>query len=89
MLISHLNVNKYKDLLSLTVADNQEIRYPRGTTTIDDGLGFGQGGSVLESAGIGYIGQGGSFQHCLTEATFVDPLVPKPCHTTQIQESET
>lgn len=30
MLISHLNVNKYEDLLSLIVEDSQEVREKEG-----------------------------------------------------------
>jgi len=43
------------------------------------------GGSVLEPAGIGYIGHRGRFQQLLTEATSVDPPLPKTCHANPVQ----
>jgi len=44
------------------------------------------GGSVVESAGIGSVGRGGSFWQLLTEATPIAPLLPKPCHANPIRE---
>jgi len=45
------------------------------------GSGLTSSGSVLEMAGIGSIGHGGSFSQLLTEATPVAPQLPKPCYT--------
>jgi len=43
------------------------------------GLTLPSGGSVLESAGTGFIRHGGSFSQLLTEATPIAPLLQKPC----------
>jgi len=45
------------------------------------GLALASGGSVLEPAGTGFMGPGGSFSQLLTEATPIAPLLPKLCHT--------
>jgi len=44
------------------------------------GLALASGGSVLEPAGTGFIRHEGSFSQLLTEATFIAPPLPKPCH---------
>ena len=41
--------------------------------------------SVLEPAGIDFIGHRGSFQQLLTEATPVAPQLPRPCQANPIQ----
>jgi len=48
------------------------------------GSALASGGSVLEPAGTGSVGHGGSFWQLLTEATPVAPSLPKPCHTNPI-----
>jgi len=49
------------------------------------GLALASGGSVLELAGIGSIGHGGSFQQLLTGSTSVAHLLPKACHANPVQ----
>jgi len=41
-------------------------------------------GSVLELAGIGSVGHGGSFGQLLTESTPVAPPLSKPCHANPV-----
>ncbi|KAM9616085.1 uncharacterized protein ACIBXB_020459 [Morphnus guianensis] len=52
------------------------------------GSALSSSGSVLEPAGIGSVGHGGSFWHLLTESTPVapppPPPLPKPCHADPI-----
>jgi len=47
-------------------------------------MGLASGESIWELAGIGSIGHGGSFWQLLAEATPVAPVLPKPCHASQI-----
>jgi len=56
------------------------MNYPRGTTTVANGLSLGSVGSVLELAGVGSNRLGGSFPQLLTEAPPDPPLLPKHCH---------
>jgi len=48
------------------------------------GSALASGGSVLEPAGIGSAGHGGSFWPLLTEFAPVAPLLPKPCQANPI-----
>jgi len=44
------------------------------------GLVVASGGSILETAGTGFIRYGGSFSQLLTEPTPIAPPLRKPCH---------
>jgi len=58
--------------------------YPRGATTITDGLGLGLDKVRLGASGIGSNGHGGSFQQLLTEVASIVPLISKPGHASPI-----
>jgi len=56
------------------------VRYPRGVTTIADGLRLGQRQVHLGVGGIGFVGHGGSFQRLLAEA--IPSTLPRKSSTT-------
>jgi len=49
------------------------------------GSALASGGSVLEPAGTGSVGRGGSFWQLPTEATPLAPPLPEPCHANPLQ----